>query len=89
MREGRNESEAVRAALVEAGDRRMQRAALAEEVRRLAADEDDPGSAARPWPTWTPSPPTGQSDARIGRGSSDPVQLSARPPMSRSRSTVV
>jgi Arc/MetJ-type ribon-helix-helix transcriptional regulator len=41
MREGRNASEAVRAALVEAGNRRMQRAALAEEVRRLAADEDD------------------------------------------------
>jgi hypothetical protein len=41
MREGRNESEAVRAALVEAGNRRMQRAALAEEVRRLARDEDD------------------------------------------------
>jgi hypothetical protein len=41
MREGRNESEAVRAALVEAGNRRMQRAALAEEVRRLAADEND------------------------------------------------
>ena len=41
MREGRNESEAVRAALVEAGKHRMQRAALAEEVRRLAADEDD------------------------------------------------
>jgi Arc/MetJ-type ribon-helix-helix transcriptional regulator len=41
MREGRNESEAVRAALVEAGDRRRQRSALAEEVRRLAADPDD------------------------------------------------
>jgi len=41
MREGRNESEAVRAALVEAGNRRVQRAALAEEVRRLARDEDD------------------------------------------------
>jgi hypothetical protein len=31
MREGRNESEAVRAALVEAGDRRRRQAALAEE----------------------------------------------------------
>ena len=37
IREGRNESEAVRAALVEAGNRRVQRAALAEEVRRLVA----------------------------------------------------
>jgi hypothetical protein len=41
MREGRNESEAVRTALVEAGTRRTQRSALAEEVRRLACDEDD------------------------------------------------
>ena len=41
MREGRNESEAVRAALVEAGSRRLTRAALAEQVRRLACDEDD------------------------------------------------
>jgi hypothetical protein len=41
MREGRNESEAVRAALVEAGTRRVRRSALAEEVRRLAADPDD------------------------------------------------
>jgi Arc/MetJ-type ribon-helix-helix transcriptional regulator len=41
MREGRNESEAVRAALVEAGGRRAQRSALAEEVRRLAADPKD------------------------------------------------
>ncbi|MDQ6914887.1 MAG: hypothetical protein M3155_03655 [Actinomycetota bacterium] len=41
MREGRNESEAVRAALVEAGHRRGQRSALAEEVRRLTADPDD------------------------------------------------
>jgi Arc/MetJ-type ribon-helix-helix transcriptional regulator len=41
MREGRNESEAVRAALVEAGRRRQQRYALAEEVRRLAADPAD------------------------------------------------
>ncbi|HET8535631.1 MAG TPA: hypothetical protein VFL73_00505 [Solirubrobacteraceae bacterium] len=35
MREGRNESEAVRTALVEAADRRRHRTALAEEVRRL------------------------------------------------------
>ncbi len=41
MRDGSNESEAVRAALVEAGHRRGQRSALAEEVRRLAADADD------------------------------------------------
>ena len=41
MREGRNESEAVRTALVEAGRRRTLRSALAEEVRRLAADPDD------------------------------------------------
>lgn len=41
MRGGSNESEAVRGALVEAGRRRVQRSALAEEVRRLAADADD------------------------------------------------
>jgi hypothetical protein len=41
MREGRNESEAVRTALVEAGRRRRRQAALAEEVRRLAADPVD------------------------------------------------
>jgi Arc/MetJ-type ribon-helix-helix transcriptional regulator len=41
MREGRNESEAVRAALVEAAGRRARRSALAEEVRLLAADPDD------------------------------------------------
>ena len=41
MREGRNESEAVRDALVEAARRRVQRSALAEEVRRLAADPRD------------------------------------------------
>jgi len=41
MQEGRNESEAVRTALVEAGDRRSRRSALAEEVRRLAADPAD------------------------------------------------
>jgi Arc/MetJ-type ribon-helix-helix transcriptional regulator len=41
MREGRNESDAVRTALVEAGRRRVRRAALAEEVRRLADDPAD------------------------------------------------
>jgi Arc/MetJ-type ribon-helix-helix transcriptional regulator len=41
MREGRNESEAVRAALVEAGERRARRSALAAEVARLAADDAD------------------------------------------------
>jgi hypothetical protein len=41
MREGRNESEAVRAALVECGSRRAKHAGLVEEVRRLAADPAD------------------------------------------------
>jgi hypothetical protein len=41
MREGRNESDAVRTALVEAGRRRAQRSALAAEVTRLAADQQD------------------------------------------------
>ena len=41
MREGRNESEAVRTALVEAGRRRRRHVALAEEVRRLAGDPAD------------------------------------------------
>lgn len=41
MREGMNESEAVRSALIEAGQRRHRRSALAEEVRRLAADDVD------------------------------------------------
>jgi Arc/MetJ-type ribon-helix-helix transcriptional regulator len=41
MREGRNESDAVRTALVEAGGRRMQRSALAAEVSRLAQDPRD------------------------------------------------
>jgi Arc/MetJ-type ribon-helix-helix transcriptional regulator len=41
MREGRNESDAVRTALVEAGRRRVQRSALAAEVSRLAADQHD------------------------------------------------
>lgn len=41
MSEGRNESEAVRLALVEAGGRRRTRSALLEEVRRLNADPQD------------------------------------------------
>jgi hypothetical protein len=41
MSEGRNESEAVRTALVEAGRRRRRRSSLADEVRRLAADPVD------------------------------------------------
>jgi Arc/MetJ-type ribon-helix-helix transcriptional regulator len=41
MREGRNESEAVRVALVEAAHRRVQRSSLAAEVARLAADPLD------------------------------------------------
>lgn len=41
MREGRNESEAVRTALVEAGRRRQRRSALAEEVLRLVEDPAD------------------------------------------------
>jgi Arc/MetJ-type ribon-helix-helix transcriptional regulator len=41
VREGRNESEAVRTALVEAGRRRRRQAALADEVRRLADDPAD------------------------------------------------
>jgi Arc/MetJ-type ribon-helix-helix transcriptional regulator len=41
MREGRNESDAVRTALVEAGRRRSQRSALTDEVRRLVADPRD------------------------------------------------
>jgi hypothetical protein len=41
MREGRNESDAVRTALVEAGRRRSRRSAIADEVRRLVADPHD------------------------------------------------
>ena len=41
MREGRNESEAVRTALVEAGRRRRRHSGLVEEVRRLASDPQD------------------------------------------------
>ncbi len=45
MREGRNESEAVRAALVEAAARRGRRSALRAEAERLAADERDRAEA--------------------------------------------
>ncbi|MEA2450071.1 MAG: hypothetical protein QOG63_2003 [Thermoleophilaceae bacterium] len=41
MGEGRNESEAVRAALTEAGRRRRRRSEVADEVRRLAQDPSD------------------------------------------------
>jgi Arc/MetJ-type ribon-helix-helix transcriptional regulator len=41
MQEGRNESDAVRTALVEAGRRRQRHATLAAEVRRLAEDPAD------------------------------------------------
>jgi hypothetical protein len=41
MQEGRNESDAIRTALVEAGRRRRRHATLAEEVRRLADDASD------------------------------------------------
>jgi Arc/MetJ-type ribon-helix-helix transcriptional regulator len=41
MREGRNESEAVRTALTEAGQRRARRSVLASEVARLALDPAD------------------------------------------------
>jgi Arc/MetJ-type ribon-helix-helix transcriptional regulator len=41
MREGRNESEAIRAALVEAHERRLRRSALRAETARLAADPAD------------------------------------------------
>jgi Arc/MetJ-type ribon-helix-helix transcriptional regulator len=41
MREGRNESEAIRAALVEAGERRLRRSALLAETASLAADPAD------------------------------------------------
>jgi hypothetical protein len=60
MREGRNESQAVRTALVEAGRRRRRQTALAEEVRRLADDPadtaerravmDDMEAASADWP---------------------------------------
>ena len=60
VREGRNESEAVRTALVEAGQRRRRRSDLAEEVERLARDPadtaerravmDDMDSIAADWP---------------------------------------
>jgi hypothetical protein len=41
MREGRDESDAVRAAPADAGRRRHRGSALAEEVRRLAEDPAD------------------------------------------------
>lgn len=41
MGEGRNESEAVRAALVESADRRLRRSSLQAEVETLAADAED------------------------------------------------
>lgn len=41
MGEGRNESEAVRAALVESADRRQRRSSLAAEAKALAADVED------------------------------------------------
>jgi len=41
MHEGRNESEAVRTALTEAGRRRGRRSALAAEVQRLTGNPDD------------------------------------------------
>ena len=47
MREGLNESEAVRAALVEAGQTARRRSALAEEAGRLAADDADRAALAR------------------------------------------
>ena len=60
MREGRNESEAVRTALIEAGRRRRRRSMLADEVRRLAEDPaesadrravmDDMEAASADWP---------------------------------------
>lgn len=41
MREGRNESDAVRTALVEAAELRIRRSALAMEVARLSSDAAD------------------------------------------------
>lgn len=41
MSEGRNESDAVRLALVESAERRRRRSALVAEVRRLADDPAD------------------------------------------------
>jgi len=41
MREGRNESEAVRDALIETAQRRQRRSAITAEVRRLADDPAD------------------------------------------------
>jgi hypothetical protein len=47
LSEGRNESEAVRTALVEAGARRQRRASLREEATRLFADPEDRAELAR------------------------------------------
>jgi len=47
LSEGRNESEAVRTALVEAGARRQRRSALRDEAARLAADAEDRAELAR------------------------------------------
>ena len=41
MREGRNQSEAVRLALVESAERRRRRSSLLAEVQRLAGDAED------------------------------------------------
>jgi Arc/MetJ-type ribon-helix-helix transcriptional regulator len=41
IREGRNESEAIRTALAEAGQRRLRHAGLAAEVQRLTDDAAD------------------------------------------------
>jgi hypothetical protein len=41
MNQGRNESDAIRTALIEAADRRRRPEALAEEARRLAASTED------------------------------------------------
>ena len=41
MGDGRNESEAVRTALVESADRRLRRSSLAAEAKALAIDEGD------------------------------------------------
>lgn len=61
-RDGMNDSEAVRAALREAAERRRTRAALREEVARIAADEaeqreiraisEEMDELAPPWPEW-------------------------------------
>src|SRR5829696_8250137 len=69
MREGRNESEAVRMALVEAGRRRRRRSELADEVRRLADDPADTksGAAAAGSARDRPAPSCGLASARTRR----------------------